>query len=412
MHKRFRINVSGLEFETFEKTLQNFPETLLGSERKRHYYDEGNGEYYFNRNRQIFDSVLFYYQSNGILSRPPHIPENTFLEELRFFKIHAGINETRMSVNGKADQAIFGTEKLLPRNPFQRRMWLLLFRPSTSIVANYIEVLSVFILLISVIISCMETTAFIRKLKFNERHFCLALFIIDHICYGWFTLEYSMRLILVREKLQFMKSWLSIVDLLTIVPFYFQIFLEGGNTDNTNITSVRILRLCRIVRLLKVTRYNRGMRALLYTFRESYTELSVYLSVAFVLNTFCSSLMFYCEDGVENSLIDSIPQAMWWDVNTLTTVGYGDIYPVTDLGKLLGGICSVMGIIILGVPVYCLVSRFILLWEAIKTDEPDILASKLKNSVRRLKSEWLLQTRRFRHSLLRNRRRISFQIKK
>lgn len=402
--ERIRINVGGMYYETYRNTLERYPDTLLGCPNKRkYYYNKEKQEYFFNRSRQVFDSVLFYYQSNGILSKPTDVPERIFLEELKFFRI--GSESDHRSFGEKIDRVILGEEISLPKNRLQRNIWLLLCRPSSSVIAKSIEIFSMIALLLTIVTSCLETeSSFMDSVK--DTNVEKIFYISDHVCYGWFAMEYIAKLLLVREKINYLRSWLSVIDLLAIIPFYLQVILKSSHYFMAKLSTLRVLRLLRVARILKITRYNRGMRALLYTIHASSHELSLYLSIALFLNIFISSLMFYFEQDVPGTLIESIPQAMWWSINTFTTVGYGDAYPFTLPGKILGCFCSMLGIIFLGVPVYCFVTNFLILWESIKANETDNIASKVRNSLRRLRYGWTNQSKKFRSSL-RKRRIVS-----
>ncbi len=129
---------------------------------------------------------------------------------------------------------------------------------------------------------------------------------------------------------------------------------------------LRVFRLFRIARLLKFSRYSRGIRALFFTLFASRRELSLMCFMLVISTVLSGALTYYAEIGDANTFMTSIPESLWWSINTITTVGYGDTYPITPLGKVIGGFFSMFGIILLGLPIFCLVSRFIELWDSIK----------------------------------------------
>ena len=124
--ERVVINVSGLRFETQLKTLNQFPDTLLGSPQKRNrYYDPLRNEYFFDRNRPSFDAILYFYQSGGRLRRPVNVPLDVFSEEIKFYELGESAFERYREDEGFIKEE----EKPLPQNEFQRRVWLLFEYP-------------------------------------------------------------------------------------------------------------------------------------------------------------------------------------------------------------------------------------------------------------------------------------------
>lgn len=386
---RVKINVSGLYFETYENTLRRFPKTLLGSlKARKFFYDEYKQEYFFNRNRQAFDAVLFYYQSFGILRRPATVPENIFEEELKFFEIEKP-SENVLTAQ-KVNQFSLG-DIPLPKNRLQRKVWILFTRPFSSRSAKVIELLNIVMLTLSIVTECVKSVP--------ESKSASVCYFIDHVCYDWFFFDFTIRFLTSRKKYAFLNTFSSLVDVLTFFPFHIQIVIEKSMTNHFSFA--RVLRLLQVIRILKVTRYSSGVRALLYTVYMSWRDLQLYVIIVILLNTLVASFTFFFEDGKPGNLLTSIPEAMWWSVNTFTTVGYGDTYPKTTFGKIMGSACSVAGIIFLGLPVYCLVSNFLLLWETIRNIDELGFASRLRISFKRMKRVWMLESKRLRRSLSR-----------
>lgn len=186
-----------------------------------------------------------------------------------------------------------------------------------------------------------------------------------------FTLEYLLRLwtadLLERyegpawkKRLRFVFSFLGLVDLLAILPFYLPMVMV------VDLRMLRILRLFRLLRIFKMKRFSRSMRTLRDVMVECRTDLSVTLLVAFVLLLISSTLMYYVEGEAQPDKFASIIHSFWWSVATLTTVGYGDIYPVTGLGKFLSAIIALIGIGFVALPTGIISSAFI---ERIKNRE-------------------------------------------
>ena len=176
-----------------------------------------------------------------------------------------------------------------------------------------------------------------------------------------FTTEYLLRLWActcdpryagaIKGRIKFALSPMAVIDLLAILPFY----LEFAAVD---LRFIRSLRLFRLFRVFKLARYSASMRTLVRVLDAKKEELLVTLFVVVVMLVFSSSAMYYAENEAQPDKFDSIPSSLWWGVATLTTVGYGDIFPVTPLGKLLGGLIAVLGVGIFALPTGILASGF------------------------------------------------------
>lgn len=154
-------------------------------------------------------------------------------------------------------------------------------------------------------------------------------------------------------RLFFIVSPLALIDLLAILPFYIPLLIS---------VDLRILRMLRIFRLLRIFKANRYTSALTNVFRVikgKAEQLVSSLFVVLVLMTIASVLMFNIENASQPDKFVSVFDAMWWSVATLTTVGYGDIYPVTTAGKLLAAIIAILGIGIVAIPTGIVASGFI-----------------------------------------------------
>ena len=177
-----------------------------------------------------------------------------------------------------------------------------------------------------------------------------------------FTIEYLLRLWTATYKerfehpvwgrIKYIFTPMAIIDLLAILPFYLPMLIP------MDLRFLRILRLFRIFRLFKMTRYSKAMQTLGNVIKEKKEELLVTVFIVFILLLTASSLMYYVEVDAQPDKFSSILDAMWWGVATLTTVGYGDVYPITPLGKFLGAVISLLGIGLFALPTGILASGF------------------------------------------------------
>lgn len=355
--RRIILNVQGCRFETFQATLDEFPDTLLGSEEKRsRFYDPLRDEYFFERDKYAFDSILFYYQSRGILSCPSTISQNTFDEELKFYEIRPKEpeqQETRVSV--------------MPLKKWQRKMWKLLEYPESSKQAAFFSKLSMLVIVLSVVAFCAETldkastrssisssllnntnneTAKIDQSQMNMKR-SRVWFIIDTCIIIWFSMEYLSRLASSPDKVKFIRSMLAIIDLLAIIPYFLSLILGDSFAPAFSFTIMRVFRLLRVVRLLKLTRYVAALRILGQTVQSCQEQLTALMFLILISVILFSSAIFYIEKEANPNNFSSIPASFWWTIITMTTVGYGDMTPQTPQGRVVGALCAVFGVVVM-----------------------------------------------------------------
>ena len=176
-----------------------------------------------------------------------------------------------------------------------------------------------------------------------------------------FTVEYGLRIWLCTVEHRFRHSlWgrlryaltpMAIVDFISTFPFYLLLVFH-------NLAFLKTLRLLRLARILKIGRHSKSVRSLAKVIISKQEELFVTLSIISFLLIIASSLMFFAEHDAQPEAFSSIPAAMWWGVVTLTTVGYGDIYPITVTGKLLGASLACFGIGVFVLPAGIVASSF------------------------------------------------------
>ncbi len=157
-----------------------------------------------------------------------------------------------------------------------------------------------------------------------------------------FTFEYVLRLVLCKPRLSYAFSFFGVVDLLAILPFY----VSAG----VDLRSLRAFRLLRLFRLLKLARYSAAMQRFHRAFLIAKEELVLFGATALIVFYLSSVGIYYFERDAQPEAFGSVFQAMWWSVATLTTVGYGDVYPITIGGRILTFFVLVVGLGIVAVP--------------------------------------------------------------
>ena len=207
----------------------------------------------------------------------------------------------------------------------------------------------------------------------KEYNYYFKLFEIFSVCI--FTVEYFLRIwtspLLYKRKytfssyIKFIFSGSGIIDLLAIIPFYLPLVFT------MDLIFIRSLRLLRLLRILKLSRYSESLRGIGNIIREKRADLGVTFFLTFILLIIASTLMYNIEHQAQPENYKNIGDAFWWAIATLTTVGYGDIYPITNLGRFFSGVIAVLGIGLVALPTGIISSAFIQNLEKRKSNEDD-----------------------------------------
>ena len=239
----------------------------------------------------------------------------------------------------------------------RRRVWEILDVPAPGDWPSIAFDVAIQVLIVlNLVMVVLETVPEIRLLAprafLTFDRISIAVFSVEYVLRMWACVESPAFASPLGGRVRFALTPLSVIDLLAVLPFYLP-FL------GVDLRFVWMLRLFRLFRVAKLARYSQAVhilgRVLLATKEELFTALFVVLMLIF----FSSSLMYYAERDAQPDKFHSIPAAMWWSVNTLTTVGYGDVVPVTGAGKVLAGIIAILGIGMFALPAGILGAGFI-----------------------------------------------------
>ena len=200
----------------------------------------------------------------------------------------------------------------------------------------------------------------IRLLFTTEPHGALEG--IDSVCTCFFTVEFLIRWIVAPNRIRFWKSIMNIIDVLCVLPMWIKyIMLLNHVQINMELLPVffviTILRVLRICRVLRMARHYTGVKILMLALSASLQELTMLLIFVFIVILIFSVVIYYAE-FFQVDTFETIPRGYWWAIITLTTVGYGDMYPKSAVGYMVGSLCALTGILATGLPVPIIANNF------------------------------------------------------
>ncbi len=176
----------------------------------------------------------------------------------------------------------------------------------------------------------------------NSENTLLILHVIDAVCICVFSFEYLARIYVSQNRIKYIFSFFGLVDLLAIIPFFL--------VSTVDLRVLRIFRFFIIFRALKLIRYNRAFHRIHLAARIVREEVTLFLIITFIFVFLASAGIHYFEYEAQPEVFKSVFHSMWWAIVTLTTVGYGDVYPITVGGKVFTFFVLIIGVAIITIP--------------------------------------------------------------
>uniref|UniRef100_A0A3P8RQY6 Delayed-rectifier potassium channel regulatory subunit KCNS1 n=1 Tax=Amphiprion percula TaxID=161767 RepID=A0A3P8RQY6_AMPPE len=379
------VNVGGLKRSLCSSTLKKFPDTRLGkllacdSEEDILQvcddYDVQQKEFYFDRNPGLFPYVLHFYQTGKL-----HIMEElcvfSFSQEIEYW----GINEffldsccsyryhdrklessRHCSWDDESDVSSIDTSVDEISDLNRKCLWLTLENPGYSIPSKLFSLLSIGVVLTSIATMCINSIPEYQVGTGSSKDDEAELFALEVFCTCWFTFEVVTRLLLAPNRRKFFHHPLNIIDMVSVVPIYITLIFDmmvGSESELGDLGRlIQVFRLTRIFRVLKLARHSTGLRSLGATLRHSYREVGILLLYLAVGVSVFSGIA-YTAEYEEDVGLDTIPACWWWGTVSMTTVGYGDVVPVTVAGKLAASGCILGGTLVVALPITIIFNKF------------------------------------------------------
>ncbi|XP_016283962.2 potassium voltage-gated channel subfamily G member 1 [Monodelphis domestica] len=392
------INVGGIKYLLPWTTLDEFPLTRLGQLKSCTNFDDilnvcddydvTCNEFFFDRNPGAFRTILTFLRV-GKLRLLREMCALSFQEELLYWGIEednldwccrrrylqkieefAEMNEREDDLPESESAGEMAEETRLGQ--CMKRLQDMVEKPHSGLPGKVFACLSVLFVTITAVNLSISTMPSLREEEEQGEcsQMCYNIFIVESVCVGWFSLEFLLRFIQAPSKFSFLRSPLTLIDIIAILPYYITLVVDSTSVDQKKPSSgnsyldkvglvLRILRALRILYVMRLARHSLGLQTLGLTARRCTREFGLLLLFLCVAIALFAPLLYVIENEMADSQeFSSIPACYWWAVITMTTVGYGDMVPRSTPGQVVALSSILSGILLMAFPVTSIFHTF------------------------------------------------------
>ncbi|MBA0901513.1 MAG: ion transporter [Candidatus Nitrotoga sp.] len=235
----------------------------------------------------------------------------------------------------------------------KQRAYNIILSRSGSVASLWFQIFMCTLIILNVIAAILESVEQVGIIYYGAFYrfewFSVSIFAVEYLTRVWISNLTPGHQESMIKRLRYILSPMAIIDLLAMLPF----LLAIAGVD------LRALWLLRIFRLLKLTNYSKAAHSITSAIKSSWNEIVVSLFIMFFLIIICATLIYFAEHDAQPESFSSIPASLWWAVVTLTTIGYGDMFPITIVGKIIAGIAAILGIGMFALPGGIIASQLI-----------------------------------------------------
>ncbi|CAL1546679.1 unnamed protein product [Lymnaea stagnalis] len=387
--ENLRLVVSGKTYSVSRAALLSFPNTRLGQLALRHTPDQGGRGYVFERNTKMISPILDLYRTGEL-----HIPGNmcglAISRELRYWGIDDRLiseccfkryKETlrEVAIVEELDRAM--KVDATTKDSLSGQIWLTMERPGHNLLSwIWFGIYMTFIAMSIIVVAVSSVRQFRVYRKGQEpapgseeslldnllnTDLCTPILVFDVLGLIFFTIEPLVRWCVAPNPRKYLTKALNLLDLFLAIDHWTCYSMEWNDAILTRHESARVahailraLLSLRVFRIFHVARRYSKMKVLFLTFRASLAELLLLFLGLFIAVIMYATVIYYVEMLEKATNFLNIPQAIWWAIVTMTTVGYGDFYPTTVSGYFVGVLCTLSGLLLLSMPIAIIASNF------------------------------------------------------
>ncbi|XP_076441204.1 potassium voltage-gated channel protein Shaw-like [Babylonia areolata] len=416
--ERMLLNVGGVRHETHVSTLRAIPNSRLSRLAELHVQSGGGPqEYFFDRHPSVFNAIIDFYRT-GELHVPLEVCGAVVKRELDFWQIdemeikaccwrhYRSYIENQAILDSfnhslEKENVHVDLDSLKGWRRLQWKVWLVLEYPRTSRAAMIYGVTSFLFVVTSIAGFCLETLPGWRPVRVapnsTNQTACgddssdaqengksrlapmtnlESLYVLDVICTVFFTLELVLRFIFAPSKWRFVFSLMNVIDLLALVPLYVTVIFQSSTLQSCYLNErfvieiMFILRIIRMFRIFHLVKHYQALKVLVYALKASLQELLMLFIFLLIGMLVFSTMIYYAERKDATSpgdMFSTIPMGFWWSIITMTTVGYGDVYPTSTIGYIVGTACSVCGVLMVALTIPVISNNFTLFYRHVRS---------------------------------------------